>query len=334
MAEIDISVVVATYNRAHLLRESLQSLIRQETGAGFSYEIVVVDNASTDDTRATVEGISGGTVVPVSYRYEGNAGIAPARNRGIADSTGTWIAFFDDDQVADPGWLRELLAVARTTDASCIGGRVLLSPRGETPQLRSPVCRSLLGETFHGDDPGPLPHKALPGTGNVLIKRSAIDSIGRFDDSFSRGCEDADFFRRLRRAGFQILYAPKAIVFHIIPPHRFDRTYLLHSSRRQGANYAFLDYKEGGPWKVASSCAARIGLALLVQLPAILWTRLQGDRDALLGRECLLSKTDGYLRGTLQRLFPGIFAQEVFFSGMDYRRERKLVNARFPLNGL
>jgi GT2 family glycosyltransferase len=333
MAEIDISIVAATYNRADLLQESLESLTRQETGEEFSYEVVVVDNASTDSTRTTVDGISDGAVVPVRYRYEGIAGIARARNRGIAESTGMWVAFFDDDQIADPAWLRELFAIARTTDASCIGGRVLLSSIGGTP-LRSPVCRAILGETFHGDLPGPLPRKSLPGTGNVLIKRSVFDSIGMFDESFSRGCEDADFFRRVRRAGMRIWYAPKAIVFHIIPPHRFERTYLLSSFIRQGCNYAFLDYKEGGICKVTFSCVARIGQSLLVHLPAIILGHLQGDRDAVLGRECLLSKAIGYSRGALHRLFPRMFPQEDFISGLDYRLERKLAKARFPVDEL
>ena len=333
MAETDISVVVTTYNRAHLLQESLESLTRQETAADFSYDIVVVDNASTDSTKATVEEIASGAVVPVTYRYEGKTGIAHARNRGIVESTGAWIAFFDDDQVADPGWLKELFAIARTSGASSIGGRVILSSGYETPPLRSPFCRSILGETFHGDLPGPLSRKSLPGTGNVLIKRSAFDSIGYFDDSFSRGCEDADFFRRMRRAGFPIWYAPKAIVFHIIPPHRFGHTYLLRSAERQGANYAFLDHKEGGPWVVAPSCVARISQALLVHLPAIFWARLWGDRDAALGRKSLLFKAIGYTRGAFQRLFPRVFAQENYFSGMNYRLERDLAKTRFPTNG-
>lgn len=327
MTGTDISVIVATYNRAPFLRRALESLVRQENGGRFVFEVVVVDNASTDGTRAVVENIARETTVPVKYAYEGNAGISFARNRGIAESDSDWIAFFDDDQVAYDGWLEELLAVAEKAGAKCVGGKIVLSTQGTTRPPGSPVCRSILGETFHGKAPGPLPPKSLPGTGNVLIARSLFETVGAFDESFTRGCEDADLFRRVRRAGFPIWYAPGAVVAHIVPPHRMEHGYLLLSARRQGANYAFLDRKEGGRRKVGACCAGRIGQALLVNAPAYLHARIRGDADAALGSECLLSKSAGYLRASLMMMLPRIFTGEAFLSGMDYRKESGLTGS-------
>src|SRR4029077_10495906 len=99
----NVSIVVCTHNRAAMLRDALESLLRIETAGKFSYEIVVVDNASTDGTAQTVASLRQ-TAPVLRYVYEAKKGIATARNRGLRESKGEWIAFFDDDQLADPRW--------------------------------------------------------------------------------------------------------------------------------------------------------------------------------------------------------------------------------------
>ncbi len=316
--------MVATYNRAALLEKALETLTRQETHGAFSYEIVAVDNASTDDTRETLDRIARKSAVPMKCASEGTQGIAYARNRGVAESSGEWIAFFDDDQTALPNWLHELHRLATNAGVECVGGRVLLSlPPGFSGTL-PPAARALLGETFHGDKPAPLRPGKLPGTGNVLIKRSVFDSIGLFDTDFSGGCEDADFFRRMRRANYPIWYAPNALAFHAPPPYRFESAYLLRSAERQGANYARLDRKEGGSTRTFLCCFARIGQALVLHLPEMLWTRLHGNGEAWLDRRLMLGKTVGYARGALRLQFPKRFPQADYFSPLDYRNDEKL----------
>ena len=99
---LTISVVVCSFNRAEGLRSALASLYDLETGNLFSYEIIVIDNASTDATPATIAQAAIESKTPLRGVYEGRKGIAPARNRGIAEAKGEWVAFFDDDQRADP----------------------------------------------------------------------------------------------------------------------------------------------------------------------------------------------------------------------------------------
>jgi len=132
---MDVSVVVCTYNRARLLAEALASLVRQQTGDRFQYEVLVVDNGSTDETpqvvaeAARLPAAAGGrSSGPQSVRWvrEPRPGVAAARNCGVGNARGRWIAFFDDDQIAEPDWLAHLVEVARRTGAACVGGTVRL----------------------------------------------------------------------------------------------------------------------------------------------------------------------------------------------------------------
>ena len=97
-----ISIIVPTYNRYDMLRGALESLIHQETEGELSYELIVVDNASTDDTKALVEDVAAEAPVRVRYLYEETPGPGAARNCGLAHAQGEWIAFFDDDDVPAP----------------------------------------------------------------------------------------------------------------------------------------------------------------------------------------------------------------------------------------
>lgn len=322
-----ISIIVATYNREKLLRSSLQSLLRLETGSKFYHEIVVIDNSSTDDTKAVVEELSKSAPVSLKYFIETAPGVAFARNKGVRKASGDWIAFFDDDQIADPNWLKELVAVVLTTGSSCVGGRIQLLLPEKASQL-SPVCRALLGALDLGDKPTILPAKRLPGTGNVLIKRKLFDYVGQFDESFTMGCEDADLFRRIRRKGFELWYAPKAVAYHVIPEYRLKKQYFTWSSLRDGVNYAYLDRKEGGIVTLICACILRIGQALLVNLTRFCMAELRKDNAEAMGHRCLLSRTYGYARETLFLIAPKIFPQGQFFFRLEFRNERQTFSAR------
>ena len=324
MGKLLVSIIVVTYNRAKMLCGALESLSRQETGGMFSFDIIVIDNTSTDNTVFVVKDFARTSKVPVRYILEKNKGVAYARNRGIRESSGDWIAFFDDDQLADPNWLKELLDMTQKVSAFCVGGCIkLFLPQEDLIKL-SPICRSILGETLKGDKSNTFSKKTLPGTGNALIKRTVFDTIGNFDESFSRGGEDSDFFRRVRFAGFEIWYAPKAIVYHILLPHRLQKKYLFWASQRHGVNYAYMDYKKGGFKNLILACIFRIGQALLVNLPCLIWAIMVSDRATLIGRECLLWRATGYVREGLFLALPRVFTQKHFFKGLEFRKNEAL----------
>src|SRR5262245_8681240 len=117
----DISIVVCTQNRAEMLRGALASLFDLATD-DFAYEIVVVDNGSTDHTQQVIAVAAAQSCYPLRGVYEPEKGIVPARNRGIREADGRWIAFFDDDQLADVRWLAELYRGANEKRCSVVGG--------------------------------------------------------------------------------------------------------------------------------------------------------------------------------------------------------------------
>jgi GT2 family glycosyltransferase len=319
----DVTVVVVTYNRAALLRRAVESLFRQDTGGRLAFRILIVDNGSSDDTPAVAAELARASPVPLRAVREERHGVAPARNRGVAECPTPWIAFFDDDQVAERRWLAELCAVAEARGVPCVGGRIALELPEEEKARLPPLCRSLLGETQAAAEPRPYPRKALPGTGNVLLARLLFDELGGFDEALAAGCEDADFFRRLRRAGIEPWYAPRSLASHHVPPHRLERDYFVWVSLRQGASYAYLDNKECGRPLTAAACAARVGKALVLTMPRLATRTLARDGAAALADECLLWRTVGYARETLFLLAPRVFGQRRFFSSLDFRVERR-----------
>src|SRR5688500_4978258 len=107
-----ISVVVCTYNRAGMLADALASLAAQQMDGRFEYEVLVVDNASTDETPAIIANAAQAADGLIRGVREPMQGIVPARNCGLREARGQWIAFFNDDQIAELNWLAELFAMA------------------------------------------------------------------------------------------------------------------------------------------------------------------------------------------------------------------------------
>ncbi len=321
---MDISVIVTTYNRAAMLAGTLQSLQVQQGREHFTFEIIVVDNASTDDTREVVESIAAHAAIPMRYVLETRQGVACARNRGLRETRADWVAFFDDDQIAEADWLRQLFAVAAAKQAACVGGKVLLRFPVAPVQL-DPICRQILGESAFGNRPHPYPGKFLPGTGNVLLCRRAVEAVGLFDESFAYGSEDTEFFRRMRRGGHTLWYAPLAVAHHLIPAHRLSTSYFFWASLRQGVNYAALDYREQGLGKLALYCSGRVAKSFGVTLPRLMWAALRNRETERIGAACLLWRTCGYLRKSLNLLSPRLFSQRRFFERLEFRKEKASV---------
>ena len=129
-----VSVVIGTYNRAHLLAGTLGALAAQEVPPSLDWEIVVVDNNSTDSTAQAVAAFAPTTTVPVRYVFEPRQGISHARNRGIREAQGSILAFTDDDVLPAPDWISAVASAMERWDAHGVGGRIL--PRWETERPR------------------------------------------------------------------------------------------------------------------------------------------------------------------------------------------------------
>ncbi len=318
-----VTVIVCTYNRSEMLREALKSLVAQETAGSLSYEILIVDDASTDNTENVVREISRRSHVPIRYVLGEGKGIAAARNRGLSESSSGWIAYFDDDQLADPGWLRELYACAFDTGAGCVGGRRVLDLPQERVARLARTFRNLLGEVDLGSERKKCGRKEFPGAGNLLLKRSVFDVAGRFDESHARAGEDTELAQRMRSAGIFTWYAPAAVARHMTPEYRLKEHYMVWTSQRVGDNFAYRDYLEWGLARTTLACIARIGRAVMITTPIFVLAWMRGDEARLLEQKCLLWRAVGYTMHAFHRLMPRLVQPDRFFSRLEFRKERQ-----------
>lgn len=299
-----ISIVVCTQNRAEMLRGALVSLYDLATDGRFEYEVVVIDNGSTDHTARTIAEAAAASQATIRGIHEPQKGIVPARNRGIREARGEWIAFFDDDQLADHRWLAELHRGASEHDCRVVGGSVLLTFPGGCDRQLHPVVRMLLGEADHCREPRPYGGRLTPGCGNLMIERSVFEQVGVFERTVSGRGEDTDLFSRIERSGIASWYLPTAIVHHLTPRERLTTDYLLHLARRVGEGVALRQAEQRGRALFAWLWLAKAARALFVQHPATFLARLQGDVETWLGRRCWLEINMSLLQAGRQLLLP------------------------------
>jgi glycosyltransferase involved in cell wall biosynthesis len=230
------TVLICTYNRARALGETLDSLARMSVPSGVSWDVLVVDNNSSDDTAAVVRDRQPGFPVPLLYLHEPRQGKSYALNTGLAAGRSTFVLFTDDDVVVEPGWLQAAIApMAADSGIDYTGGPVY--PIWEAP------CPSWL-DRHRGDlwgtiailDYGPSPfvfeeRQRVPLGANMAVRRALIDAVGGFDPAFGRkgtsllGQEQAEFFCRTQAHGARGAYAPDMKLHHHVPASRLTRKY-------------------------------------------------------------------------------------------------------------
>ncbi len=280
MSHIDVSVVIATYDRPALLAETLASCMGQQNRAGQSREIVIVDNHPSQSGRKVVEAMASNTPIPIRYVADPVRNMSALRNRGFAEAGGRWVAFIDDDEVADHDWLDELTAAARDTGAAVAVGPRLARFAGGRPPAYDPGG-SQFARDLHLPDrsvidltqPDGKPRYGL-GTGNSLFDvtacfpKKAKPMRLEFGDA---GGEDAELFARLHRQGRKIVWAAKALVTETVPLHRTSVEYRLLRTRRETQHYVsiYLDAAAQPLWvgtvlicKGLAQVVAGFGLAL------------------------------------------------------------------------
>ncbi len=292
----DITIVVCTYNRASMLKQALSSLTTLETNGQFHYEILVVDNNSKDDTQAVVSELADAHSVTLRSVVETNQGIVYARNRGVVEACGEWIAFFDDDQIADKKWLLNLLTMAKEKQVLSVGGRVVLQlPENVTRNL-APTCRMLLGETVGLDLVQQYTPRTTPGAGNWMLHKSVFKQVGPFDLAFNKRGEDTDLFLRTYVAGIPGWFTPDALVHHITPPERMDTDYLFRLCELMSEGMAADERQARGKAVYPLIFIARSLQFGLLHVPKWLFAKLTRNQEAELGARCRLRIAGNCLR--------------------------------------
>ena len=243
---MDISVIVCTYNRAANLPSCIAHLAAQKGTENLDWEVVVVDNNSTDDTAATIEHLAQNAPVNLRYTFEPVQGLSIARNCGIRESDSTYLIFIDDDIHVAPGWLRAYADIFATRDCDAAGGRILVEPPAPLPDWIRPEMMGFLGQLDYGDEPVELDgHSRHPFGGNMAFHRRALRLVGNFDPDLGRKGEGAsadelfkgeetEYFRQLAARGGSICYTPGAVVHHRILPYQLKRRFFLTIHYNQG----------------------------------------------------------------------------------------------------
>lgn len=234
-----ISTIVCTFNRAASLQATLQSLARARVPDGCSWELVVVDNNSTDATQAVIESFLEDHCLPVRNVRETTPGLSHARNRGIAVATGDILTFTDDDVLVDPDWLVRIAEAFAEHGPAVVGGRIL--PLWETPPPRwlDSSLYAYLALADYGDDPLCLKTPKVWGA-NLSFRADVFAKYGRFSTSLGRAPgklyagEEVELLRTLLREGEKVLYYPAAVVHHRIGGHRTTKNYFRQWRYDQG----------------------------------------------------------------------------------------------------
>jgi GT2 family glycosyltransferase len=229
----DVTIVISTYNRCGQLRDTLESLVVQQTD-GVTWEAIVVDNNSTDDTPGVVESFIDRKCARISYVFEPRQGLSYGRNAGINRAAAPIIAFTDDDVRPAADWVSRIKrCFDEHPEADFIGGKVLPQWPSSPPAWLTPDHWSPLALVDYGHDAfvvNPARPYCLVGA-NVAFRRTVFERVGLFAPSLQRvmngigSAEDYDLQMRVWRAGGQGLYAPDLVVTTDVPPERTTKAY-------------------------------------------------------------------------------------------------------------
>lgn len=208
-----LSVIVCTHNRAHTISECLESIAAALSNAPpTEAEIVVVDNASTDDTSTRVKAFADSCSFPVVLLHEPRKGLSVARNCGLRGSRGELIAFTDDDCRPHSDYVKDLLRHFNSDTAPVLrGGRVEL---GDSRDFRMTIkTDNEAADYAHPTHPAGFIHGA-----NMTMSRTVVERLGMFDERFGAGTafpgEDCDYIIRAAAAGIRVQYVPDMIIYH------------------------------------------------------------------------------------------------------------------------
>ena len=229
-----VSVVVCTFNRVKYLRICLEKLANQT--ANFSeYEIIVVDNNSTDGSRLACESfINTHKELNVNYFLELKQGHTYSRNRGITESKGEYLAFIDDDAFVAINYIENIKKAFSNFKISALGGKI--TPRyesGNPPVWMSKYLLPLVAALDMGEYKKYFKKGKYPIGANMAFRKNIFRDLGFFNIDLGRrgskgleGGDEKDIFIKLHNSGAKVLYDPDVKVTHIIPESRLQLTYI------------------------------------------------------------------------------------------------------------
>jgi glycosyltransferase involved in cell wall biosynthesis len=298
-----VSVVMCTNNRGEWLAAAIRSVLAQDPATP-PFELLVVDNNSTDGTRETVERLASADD-RLECLFEAQQGLSFARNAGIRRARAPIVAFTDDDVRVDAGWIRAIIrAFEEHGEADVVGGRVLpLWPSGP-PEWLTREHWAPLALADHGEQSFTIDLErtiCLVGA-NVACRRSVFDAIGLFETTLQRvkhgigSLEDHEFLLRVLRTGRTGLYDPRIVVHAEIQPDRLERTYHRRWHTGHGHFHALLRSEQ------IENARAR-----LLGVPIHLYRQAAGDAVAWMAARLSGGSSRAFHHELRLRFFGGFF---------------------------
>jgi glycosyltransferase involved in cell wall biosynthesis len=236
---IAVSVIVCTRNRCASLGNLLQALTRLTIEPELSWELVVVDNGSTDGTAELLSSFA--ERLPIIHIFEPEKGLSTARNTGVRAARGEILAFTDDDCIPAPDWMSAIRKeFACDPGLAGLGGRV---------ELHDPEDFPITVRTSRQREPLTSPYQlpALMAGCNMAFRRSTIDLVGEFDTTLGAGtvvgsAEDTDYLYRALRRGLRIEYVPEVLLAHDHGRRSSDEVRALRRSYARGRGALLVKY--------------------------------------------------------------------------------------------
>ena len=237
-----LTVIICTYNRAKYIGALLESIAKNDLEKK-AYEIVLVDNNCTDNTREICEAFATAHK-DVNFRYviEPEQGLSAARNKGILEAKGDLLVYVDDDALVDTWYLTTICDyMSAHPEISAVGGPIIPLYETAEPKWMTRFTKELLcGYLYFGDQVRTFPGKRYPGGGNAAYRAEVFKLVGLFNTNLGRkgnglmGSEEKDIFDKMSARGMRFMYLPKMILHHIIPQKKLEADYFNRLTRQIG----------------------------------------------------------------------------------------------------
>jgi glycosyltransferase involved in cell wall biosynthesis len=297
---MQLSIVICSYNRASYISDALDSLYTQTAGLN-AFEAIIVDNNSTDNTAEVFsQWRAAHTNGSFTYITETNQGASFARNTGAAVAKGQWLCFMDDDAVATPNYVENILKHIETKpDAVGFGGRIIPKYIPSEPKWMSYYVSSLVGNFDYAPTACAFENGKYPLESNMIVRKDVYDRIGGFNTALPGvvgtlriGGEGKELFYKILALGYTIYYDPAICVHHVVEVKKLTSEYMYRvaSGIGRGEKTRTKAISQGAYFKKIIEYLFKLGASVVLGLkytfqgnPAKAWPVIQFRMDALKG---------------------------------------------------
>jgi glycosyltransferase involved in cell wall biosynthesis len=247
--QLQASIIITTFNRANYLVRCLEAVAAQ-TADHATFEIIVVDNNSTDTTKEVVLTFAQShPTLQVHYLFEAKQGTSYARNCGVRAASGEYLCFTEDDAAPSPQWLETLVAAFSEADVGCAGGPIIPDYEGQDrpPHLQGDLQGLVGGFQLPYTEPTAVSRwTELPWGGNMAFRSNVFIDAGQFRTDLGPSAkrrltaEETEMIARAHQSGWKIMYIPSARMKHFVPSERLEKSHLYRVGLGLAASHVVL----------------------------------------------------------------------------------------------